>query len=107
VHVGNLEVQTRTQGSKVRVAVTITVHGGLHNAVAGAMVSGQWAGGSGPTSCFTDATGTCQLETGPLPTPGGVNFTVTGISYSASPYNQPFNHDTDGDSDGTSIGVVF
>jgi hypothetical protein len=107
VHIGNLELQTQSQGSKVRVAVTITVHGALHNAVAGAVVSGQWAGGSGSTSCTTDATGTCRLETGPLPAPGGVNFTVTGISYSAAPYNQPFNHDADGDSDGTSIGVVF
>ena len=91
----------------MRVAVTITVHGPSHNPIAGATVSGQWAGGNGPTSCVTDASGTCGLETGPISTPGAMNFTVTGVSYPGTLYNQPSNHDLDGDSNGTSIGVVF
>jgi len=110
VHVGNLvpRVEQVGQEEKVKVSVDIYVHDSAHSPIEGASVSGQWTGAKGSTSCTTDATSFCTVETGPpLSVPGSVTFTITGITYNGLDYLSAYNHDDGGDSNGTSITVTF
>jgi len=109
VHVGDLvpRVEQLGQGAKIKVSIDVYVHDSSHSPIAGASVSGQWAGTSGSTSCTTDATSFCTVETGPISVPGSVTFTVTGVTYNGLDYQPTHNHDAGGDSNGTSITVTF
>ena len=110
VHVGDLvpRVEQVGQEAKVKVSVDIYVHDSAHSPIEGASVSGQWTGAKGSTSCTTDTTSFCTVETGPpLSVPGSVTFTITGITYNGLDYLSAYNHDDGGDSNGTSITVTF
>ena len=109
VHVGNLvaSVEQLGQGAKIKVSVEVYVHDSAHSPIEGASVSGQWTGTSGSTSCTTDATSFCTLNTSPISVPGSVKFTITGITNNGLDYVPALNHDANGDSNGTSITVSF
>ncbi len=109
VHVGNLvaSVEQLGQGAKIKVSVEVYVHDSAHSPIEGASVSGQWTGTSGSTSCTTDATSFCTLNTSPISVPGSVKFTITGITNNGLDYVPALNHDANGDSNGTSITVTF
>jgi hypothetical protein len=84
-HVSDLVASIRKVGKKVKVSVEIHVHDSDHNPVGGATVSGQWAGDIGSASCVTGPTGSCAVQTDPLPTPGSVTLTVMGIADAGEP----------------------
>ena len=109
VHVSNLvtRVEQLGQGAKVKVSVEVYVHDSAHSPIEGASFSGQWTDASGSSSCTTDATSSCTVQTGPISVPGSVTFRVTGITYNGLDYQPAHNHDANGDSNGTSITVTF
>ena len=85
----------------------VYVHDSAHSPIEGASVSGHWTDASGSTSCTTNATSFCTVQTGPISVPGSVTFTVTGITHSGLDYEPAHNHDPGGESNGTSITVTF
>jgi VCBS repeat-containing protein len=104
MHIGDLDGILSGGGGWTAV-VTATVHNGLHNAVAGATVTGTWGGdasGSGSCGSPTDASGQCTITIG-MNGNKTVTFTVTNVTHSTLPYDPAANHDPDGDSNGTVI----
>lgn len=105
IHVGDLDGSAVLAGKKWNATVTITVHNASHGAVAGAVVTGQWAG-KGSVTCTTGANGQCSLsKTGLNTTTASINFAVLNITLSGATYNASANHDPDGDSTGTAITI--
>lgn len=90
-----------------RATVTITVHDGNHDPVAGATVNGSWSGGdSGSAQCTTGSDGSCVVSTGNIWRRGGnATLTVNDVTHSSFTYTPADDHDSDGDSDGVSITV--
>jgi hypothetical protein len=109
LHIGDLDGASawafRRRSWQARV--TIAVHDANHDPLAGATVSGSWAGGySGNDTCTTGADGKCAVVTDRirrrLP-----NVTFTVVDASAAGYTSALaeSHDPDGDSTGTQITV--
>jgi len=111
VHIGDLDGTTvREFGSDFwSAAVTVTVHFGYHQPIAGASVSGQWvySGTTYLVNCTTDSSGRCKAA-GPqeefkVKADVSVKFSVIDVTYTDSsgatvPYWADQNHDEDGDS---------
>jgi choice-of-anchor B domain-containing protein len=109
MHVGDLDGTRVIKGKSGRweASVTITVHDGFENPVAGATVSGTWSGAStASASGTTGSDGTLTLSTGTMSGGESVTFTVTGAGHATLTYAPSDNHDPDEDSDGTAITVT-
>jgi subtilisin family serine protease len=106
-HVGDLDGTSRPVSSRSwRADVTISVVDDLGGPVAGAIVSGSWSrGGSGTTSCVTDAAGRCGVYRTLANLFSTTRWTVGGVSHPMLVYDPAANTDPDGDSDGTRITV--
>jgi subtilisin family serine protease len=106
-HVGDLDASVSSVKRNWQATVSVTVHDASENVLAGAVVTGTWAGGaSGTVTCTTNAAGTCSVASGTISAKKtSATFTVTGVSASGFSYNAA-NHDPDGDSNGSSIAVV-
>jgi hypothetical protein len=86
--------------------VLVAVHDADGAPVAGASVSGTWAGvPSGEGSCTTDGEGRCALTRSVSTGQESVTLTVDSVSHEAFDYQAADNADPDGDSDGTTIAV--
>jgi VCBS repeat-containing protein len=105
MHVGDLDRQSTSQGTRWTALVTITVHNSSHAAVANATVTGNWSNGaSGSSSCTTNASGQCTVtKSGIFQFRSSVTFTVSTVTYATMTYASAGNHDPDGDSNGTTI----
>jgi hypothetical protein len=107
LHCGDLDGTGVTQsGQKWRATVTVTMHDGDENVVAGATVSAQWSTGA-VAAATTDANGRCIFTLSNLSkqTTPSVTLTLTGATHATLSYFAPANHDPDGGSNGTSITV--
>ena len=112
-HIGDLDRVSIVFGTLPWSAtVTITVHNSAHSPVANATVTGTWSGGgSGGTTCTTNAAGQCTVLRLLIPFVQTSNtFTVTNITGAAGsgPYVVANNHDPDSGaqaSNGTTITV--
>jgi len=106
MHVGDLDRASTMQQNSWTATVTITVHNSSHGALANAVVSAAWSGGS-TGSCTTNASGRCAVSRTGIPkSTGSVSFTVTNVALGTFVYKPASNHDPDGDSNGTTIGVA-
>ncbi len=104
-HVGDLA------GSSIRLrrtwnaGVTILVHDGFEQPIAGAVVSARWNNGMTMT-CITGLTGICRItKLGLSLSVPAITFKVTGVLFPAYTYQKFANHDPGGDSNGTTIVV--
>jgi PKD repeat protein len=105
-HIGDLDRASTTQGSTWTATVTITVHDSSHVAIANAVVSGSWSGGSS-ASCTTSAFGRCAVVMSGIPNKtASVGFTVTSVTLVPFVYKPADNHDPDGESNGTTITIL-
>jgi uncharacterized repeat protein (TIGR01451 family) len=99
LHVGDLDwTSTNTSGTQWSASVTVTVHNQDHNVVPGVLVSGSWiGGGTGGTSCTTNASGQCLLTRTGLSraTTSSATLTVTGLTLAPMGYQVTLNHDPD------------
>lgn len=108
LHVGDLDGSSNSVKGNWKAAVTVEVHADDESPVSDVTVMGAWSGGySGATSCITDSSGRCQVDTGDVPKKNGsVDFAVSGLDKAGYDYQSSSNHDPDGDSNnGTSITV--
>jgi len=106
MHVGDLDRASTMQQSSWTATVTITIHNSSHGALANAVVSAAWSGGS-TGSCTTNASGRCAVsKAGISRNTGSVSLTVTNVALGAFVYQPANNHDPDGDSNGTTISVA-
>ena len=108
MHVGDLDGAATGQKGQWQATVTVTVHDAAEQAVANAVVSGNWSGGfSGADySCTTGAGGQCSVTSGSVgKRNASMTFTVGGVTDTTLTYDAPANHDPDGDSTGTAITV--
>jgi hypothetical protein len=106
MHVSDLDGSSSRVGKTWVATVTATVLSG-GAPVAGATVSGTWLGGTGATSCVTDAAGQCTVGSdGQDRHVETLDFTVTDVSSAGLQYDPASNSDSDGDSDGTTITVL-
>lgn len=100
VHVGDLDVTTGTGKRRWWSRVTVELHDGDENPIAGVTVT--FGTPSGNIACQTDGTGRCTTKR--LNQDNSVSsVTYTVASVSEPDYDAGANHDSDGDSDGTSI----
>ncbi|MEJ2270309.1 MAG: SdrD B-like domain-containing protein [Desulfobulbaceae bacterium] len=93
VHIGSLEGEF-VPGSKgkLNAEVTVTVHDGNENTLAGVTVSGSWSGGAkGSDTCVTDGLGQCTITKSNI-RGDSVTFSVTGVSLAGYTYNDGDNH---------------
>jgi Tol biopolymer transport system component/PKD repeat protein len=105
MHVGDLDRNSTKQGNNWTAIVTVTIHGGSHNAVSNATVSGSWSTG-GTGSCVTNASGKCTVsKSGISKNIASVTFTVGNVTHATLSYKAAENHESDGDSNGTSIAM--
>ena len=83
------------------------MHDAAEQAVADAVVSGNWSGGfTGATSCTTGAGGQYSVTSGSVGKRNpSITLAVTGVTKNGLTYEQSANHDPDGDSDGGAIAV--
>ncbi|MDH4289778.1 MAG: Ig-like domain-containing protein, partial [Aquincola sp.] len=112
MHVGDLDwTSTNTSATQWSASVTVTVHGVDHGAVSGAVVTFAWVGGgSGGTSCTTNASGQCTVTRTALSRTNVARVTaaVTNVATAGMFYTLVDNHDPDAalqNSNGTSITV--
>jgi serine protease AprX len=106
LHIGDLDKSTKTTKNNWTANVTVEVHDSNHATIAGATVTGSWAGTPGTVSCVTGRKGRCSISNSRLPkTTLSTVFTVTAASKSGYGYDASANHDPDGDSNGTTITV--
>ena len=107
-HIGDLDGSSAANKSTWTAIVTVMVHDGAHQPVAGAAVSGTWSGGtSGPATCTTSANGRCTIVSSSMRKRDvSATFTVGGVTASGLTYTAGQNHDPDGDSTGTAITVA-
>ncbi len=110
LHIGDLDKSTKITKSSWTATVTIEVHDGSEGRIAGATVSGSWAGVGQTVNCVTGSKGgskgRCSITSPPLSkTTLSTAFTVATVTKSGYGYDGSANHDPDGDSDGTSITV--
>lgn len=99
-HVGDLDQASLAIGTLPwSTTVTIRVHNAVEGPVQGAVVTGTWSGGgSGGTTCTTNAAGNCTVVRLAIPYAQTSNtFTVTGVTGAAAAgaYNAALNHDPD------------
>lgn len=107
MHIGDLDGSSAAVRRNTWAAtVTIVVHDGNHNPLAGATVAGTWSGGySGTSTCTTGAAGQCSVTSGNISTKkSSTTFAVTNVTMASKTYAGG-NHDPDGSSDGTRITV--
>jgi uncharacterized repeat protein (TIGR01451 family) len=108
IHVADLNwTHASTSATQWSAAVTLTVHDAFHNPVAGATVSGVWLlGGSGGSSCVSDASGQCTLTRSAIPLALGplqltqITFYVGNLSRGPDGYQSALNHDPDAPASG-------
>lgn len=108
VHVGDLDGRSTSTKSGWKASVTVTVHTGDENPIAGATVTYRWSGGKTLTgTCITSSLGSCTATSGSLGRLTSVQLSVTDVSSTAGAYDAK-NHDGDvpADSDGTTITVT-
>jgi hypothetical protein len=112
LHIGDLDRSAKLgKNSSWTATVTIEVHDGSESRIAGATVSGSWAGTAQTVNCLTGSKGgskgRCSITSPPLSrtTTLSTAFTVTAVSKSGYGDDASANHDPDGDSNGTSITV--
>jgi hypothetical protein len=106
VHVADLDGASAGAGPVWSAQATVLVVDSVGAPVEGARVDGSWTDGDGttPTSCTTDAAGTCSVSSSDLRKKvATVTYRVTGIAGFA--YDPGANQDPDGDSDGTSLTI--
>lgn len=105
MHVGDLDGSAAWKGRRWRAYVNVAVHDDTHIPVEGATVTGVWDfGGEGSSSCTTDASGRCTVQSKRFNRFDiGVFFDVTNVTHGSLDYQSGANHDPDGDSDGTEI----
>jgi len=89
----NVSVQVRTEAGTPAAYATVT---------------GAWSeGGSGSTTCTTNAYGWCNVsKSGLKKGASSVRFSVSGVSLAGGTYDPSLNSDIEGDSDGTSIRIA-
>jgi subtilisin family serine protease len=105
-HVGNLTASKLLSGTKWNSSVTILVHNGSEQPLAGATVSGTWSNGATVT-CKTSSSGSCTLtHSGWAASLKSVTFQVTKIALTGYTYQPQTNHDPGTDSNGTTIVIM-
>lgn len=79
-----------------RATMTVTVHDGNHNPLSGAVVSGNWSGGtSGSTSCTTGSNGQCTMTKNlSKRAASSATYTITNITKSGYSYSSSGNEDS-------------
>jgi hypothetical protein len=103
-HVADLDGTSARKGRSWTATVTVTVRDDRDATVAGATVSGHWAGD--PATCTTGDVGTCTVRSAKLARDVvSVTFEVLDVSAEPLRYDQAANTDPDSDSDGTTIRV--
>lgn len=77
-----------TSASQWSASVTVTVHDASHNPAQNVVINGTWVlGGSGGTSCTTNASGQCTLtRIGISRSLPGITLTITGMSSGPNGY---------------------
>jgi hypothetical protein len=106
MHVADLDSIPTMQTTRWTARVRIRVHNGIHNRLAGVVVTGVFSTGA-VRSCTTGAKGQCIVSRNKLlKSLASVTFTVTSLSKSGRTYVPSANHDPDGESDGTTIVVL-
>jgi hypothetical protein len=109
IHVGDLDGEKQDAGrGRWNAVVTITVHDGNENPVAGVLASGVWSNGAtGSGECTTGSDGRCEIVKSNLKNSvSAVTFSLDGLLGSGYTYDSDSNQDPDGDSDGTTIIVL-
>jgi subtilisin len=111
VHVGDLDAaSTRLTKGQWTAAVTILVHNGAEQPVAGAVVRGTFTQGSwtAAVSCTTagDGRAVCALGSSFPARDSQAGFRVDSVVNPSLPYRPAANHDPDGESNGTSITIA-
>ena len=99
LHVGDLDWTSAVVNATTwSASVTVTVHDSAHAAVSGVAVTGVWlSGGSGGTSCTTNASGQCVLTRTGLSRASSASATlaVANLVLAPSGYQPTLNHDPD------------
>lgn len=95
IYVAAIDMRLATSKSGYQATATVTVRNQSGQAVSNATVTGTWSGlGSGTASKATGRNGTAAFSSTRTRNRGTFTFTVTGITFSGSPYSPTNNVET-------------